>query len=659
VRARRAFIVLLAAGAAVLFAAAPAGAHALLMSSVPANGSTVAQAPKTIRLVFTEPPEPSLSSVGILDSSGHTVSGVGRPQAAPGERDALVATVRPGSLSNGVYTVTWRTVSKTDGHLTAGSISFGVGAPATATKSGGTGPSSPAPSPLSVAARWFFYWGLALLLGGAVACALLFGWTVPRGGRTLFAAAWVAAGVGVVLMTAAERATIGLPLGTLLSSTTGHQLVARAVVVAVCAAATIWVLARPGRSSLIVLAAVAAAALFVHAQAGHADTQSSVRGLNLLDQWAHLVGVGVWIGGLPWLLLGLRDADPAARTARASRFAVVATYGIAVVLITGVLRAVVEVGSIQGLFHTSFGWTLLIKSGLVLVLVALGARNHFRLVPRMRGEATGDATSLRRSVTGEVVVASLVLAVTGVLSGLAPSTYVVATAKHAPPQRIVVRGSDFATTVRVTLTVSPGTVGANTFVARVSDYDTGKPVDADSVQLQFSLPSNPNVSSTLDLRRGAGGAWTGTGTQLSIDGLWNAEVVIEEPAASTSVSLHLRTRLPPEHITSVVAPGQPTIYTIALGANLTLQTYVDPGTAGPNTVHYTFFKGSNEQPISTATARAESQSGAQTETKLLRFDPGHFGANVTLASGRWTFFIDATTTSGQHLSAYFPETIRQ
>ncbi len=459
-RLRRLGVVLLLAGAAALLAATPAQAHALLKSSVPANGSTVQQAPKTIQLFFTEPPEPALSVVGILDSSGHAVGGVGRPQAPPGGSNELVVPVRPGSLSNGVYTVTWRTVSKTDGHVTAGSISFGVGVPATATKPGvGTGPSTPAPSPLSVAARWFFYWGLALLLGGAVACAVLFGWTVPRGGRTLFAAAWVAAGVGVVLLTAAERATIGLPLGTLLSSPTGHQLVARAVVVAVCAAATIWVLARPGRSSLIVLVAAAAAAMFVHAQAGHADAQSSVRALNLLDQWAHLLGVGVWIGGLPWLLLGLRDVDPAARTARASRFAVVATYGVAVVLITGILRAVVEVGSIQGLFHTSFGWTLLIKSGLVLVLVALGARNHFRLVPRMRGEGVGDATSLRRSVTGEVVVASLVLAVTGVLSGLAPSSYVVATAKPASAQRIVVRGSDFATTVRVTLTVSPGTVG--------------------------------------------------------------------------------------------------------------------------------------------------------------------------------------------------------
>jgi hypothetical protein len=167
------------------------------------------------------------------------------------------------------------------------------------------------------------------------------------------------------------------------------------------------------------------------------------------------------------------------------------------------------------------------------------------------------------------------------------------------------------------------------------------------------------VGSSLDLKSAATGTWTGSGTQLSIDGVWNVNVVIQEPSASTDVQLRLRTRLPPEHITSVVTPGQPTIYTITLGGNITLQTYVDPGSAGPNTVHYTFFNGANEQPISEATARAESPAGAQIDTKLIRFDPGHFGANVTLSSGRWTFFIDASTTSGQHLSAYFPQTIGQ
>jgi hypothetical protein len=38
---------------------------------------------------------------------------------------------------------------------------------------------------------------------------------------------------------------------------------------------------------------------------------------------------------------------------------------------------------------------------------------------------------------------------------------------------VQVQGSDFATSVRLVLTVSPGTAGPNTFTAKLTDYDTG------------------------------------------------------------------------------------------------------------------------------------------------------------------------------------------
>ena len=184
-------------------------------------------------------------------------------------------------------------------------------------------PTTPSPSALAVTARWLFYWGLALLLGGAVACGFLFGWTLPRGGRALLAGAWVAAAAGVVLMTVAERSTVGLPLGTLLSSLTGHQLIAQAIGVGVCGGGLLWVVARPGRCVARALGVAVAATMFVHVQAGHADAQSSVRILNLLDQWVHLLAVGVWIGGPAVAAAGAARAstDAARRRARSLRAA--------------------------------------------------------------------------------------------------------------------------------------------------------------------------------------------------------------------------------------------------------------------------------------------------------------------------------------------------
>src|SRR4249919_1998906 len=97
--------VLALAGVGVL--ASPASAHALLERSYPAAGASLPRAPHTVLLDFTEAPEPSLSTVSLLDSSGRTVPGVGKPTVVPGDAQELRAALP--RLANGVYTVNWRT----------------------------------------------------------------------------------------------------------------------------------------------------------------------------------------------------------------------------------------------------------------------------------------------------------------------------------------------------------------------------------------------------------------------------------------------------------------------------------------------------------------------------------------------------------------------
>src|SRR5215472_16147204 len=146
--------VLALAGIGVL--ASPARAHALLERSFPAADSSLPSAPQAMLLYFTEAPEPSLSTVLLLDSSGQAVPRVGEPTVVPG--DAQELRVRLPGLADGVYTVNWRTVSKVDGHVTGGSFAFGIGvqppagsAAAQAAKSGSLGS---APAPADVVGLW-------------------------------------------------------------------------------------------------------------------------------------------------------------------------------------------------------------------------------------------------------------------------------------------------------------------------------------------------------------------------------------------------------------------------------------------------------------------------------------------------------------------------
>jgi copper transport protein len=692
--------VLAVAGVGVL--ASPAYAHALLERSYPAAGTSLPRAPHVMLLYFTEAPEPSLSTVSLLDSSGQIVPGIGQPSVAPSNAREL--RVRLPRLADGVYTVNWRTVSKVDGHITGGSFAFGIAvqppAGASAARAqGGSPETGSTPSPVAVAGLWLLFWGLALLAAAGATGVLVFGWRLPRGAPIVIAAGWLAAAAGILIMILSERAAAGVPFGELFGAAAGRSLLAEAAAVAVCGVAAFFAARRPAGPALVVLGAAAAGALFTHAQAGHAETQSSVRLLNVADQWLHMLAAGVWVGGLVWLLLGLRGLDGPARTAAVRRFSQLAFAAVAVIAVTGVLRAVPEVGSLGALVSTSFGVTLLIKSGLFAVLMGIAWRNRYRLVPKLaepapaapaalspvtggapagppeRGPGTesqllgagapppGSAaaraiSSLRRSVRSEVALAAIVLVAAAVLSGLPPASFVEAAGQKTASPAVTATGSDFGTTARVRLTVSPGTVGPNRFTVHVLGYDSGRPLPARGVRLEFSLPSNPNVASSLDLARGPGGTWSGQGTNLSIDGQWDVDVVVQQAATAVDVLLRLRTRLPPEHITVSRQPGQPALYTIQLGNGRSLQTYLQRLIPGQGLVHFTFFQASGqEEPITSASATAITPAGADQPLKLARLASGHFVANLSLKPGQWTFRINATTAGGQPLSGYFSPTI--
>jgi nitrogen fixation protein FixH len=220
----------------------------------------------------------------------------------------------------------------------------------------------------------------------------------------------------------------------------------------------------------------------------------------------------------------------------------------------------------------------------------------------------------------------------------------------------VVTGSDFATTTRVRLQVSPGTIGPNRFVADVTDYDTGQPVPADRMSLTFSLPGQPDVGSTLVLKHRADGMWQAEGTALAIDGRWDVLALIESSSGSTQVSLTVTPRAPPQQISVSRVAGQPDLYTITLTGGVQIQTYVDPGRPGTNQLHVTAFDSSGQElPLDSISVRAESPSDTNA-LDMQRFSPGHFVANLDIVPGSWRFLISATAKDGSILTASFQQT---
>jgi copper transport protein len=644
-----------------LVVAAPgAGAHALLRDSTPKDGALLDAPPTEIVIDFTEPPDLGLSKITVVTADGQAVE-TGSLEKAP-DKGNRVRLALP-QIGEGVYTVTWRVLSRVDGHVTGGAFSFGVGVEPAAVPTGGSGGAPvvevPRPSALSVIGRWGFYWGLALLLGGAVAWLFVFRGQVARGG-VLAVIAWSLAAAGLVGMFLAERSSVGVSVGALLSSDRGKLLIARAVALAVAGLGVAFLLVRRSRPAAVALAVTTAAAMAIHAYAGHAGASETWRWFKVGTQWVHIMAVAVWVGGLVWLLLGTWGRESEERARAVGRFSFLAGFALAGVASTGAVRAIQEVGWSPGrLFDTGFGLTVVAKSVLFGGLVLIGAYNRFRVVPALAAGARRLGT-LRRTVGGEITLATGVFGVTGIMAGLAPPTQYPAVTAPPAPEQVVVAGSDFAQTVRVRLTATPGTPGPNTFDVRIQDFDSGEAVPALSVRLRFRLPERSDIGeSELELSKAAEGRWQGQGTNLSVGGTWRVGVLIQQAADSKEIPLELKTRAPVQEVQVIEGgPGQPDLYTISLPGDRSVQAYVDPGTPGDNEVHFTFFDPAGEElAVTEATINAAPSDGDGLELEVRRLGPGHFVAGVELETGGWRFAVEATAEDGAALTAQFDQEI--
>jgi copper transport protein len=646
---RRALIVAGLVAAGLVLPGPAAHAHALLRSSSPANGDVLESSPPEVVISFTEPPDHGLSQIQVFDSNGSAVE-TGPLEGIPGDPRGLKVPL-PG-LPEGTYTVSWRVLSTADGHVTTGSFAFGVGvAPEPVAQASGRYVDQQRPTFLSVASRWVFYWGLALLFGGAMAALFVF-----RSGRTvpwLLWSAWAVAALGLLGMFLAERIAVGVSTIELLGSERGRLLLARGAAVLLALPATAAAALRPAPRTAGALAIVTGGAMLVQSFAGHAGALESTPALQIGVQWLHLLAVGAWVGGLVWLVVGIilrRDED---RAGSIRRFSTLATIALPVVAVTGFLRALNQVGfEPVRLIDTGFGLTVVGKSVLFLGLLGLGAYNRYRLVPRVRSSGSTLST-LRWTVSTEIVLGAGIFGLTGILAGLPPP----AQAPPTPaPARVVADGSDPAGLIQLRLVASPGTAGINRFDARITDAE-GEPLDATGVQLTFSLPSRPDIaSSELDLEMVRPGQWRGEGPNLSVHGAWDVGALVLMGGDSRTVDLHVRTRLPNQNVT--VSEGEPPIYTVSLPSGISVQGFVEPGIPGPNEVHLTFLTTEGaEQPVELGGFEALPASGQPMALDPVQLSPGHYVAQQDLEGGRWTFLVEGSTPEGTPVSAYFRESI--
>jgi putative copper export protein/methionine-rich copper-binding protein CopC len=633
-RSRRWFAALLVvAGALVgmLAGAPPSGAHALLLTSTPAAGAVLDEqsAPTVLRLAFSEEPEARLSSVAVTDERGvRRDIGTVVSTAERSLETGLTA------LERGVYTVTWRVLSRVDGHSTSGTFDFGVGVLPTRVAEP---PPTPRVSLLELAGRWAFLAGLTLLLGSAV---------VPGSARQA-TAGWVVAVVGLAVLAEAQCRTASSSFAALWPTPVGRALAWRGVALTAAAPCVFGALVRASRHERSQAArqrrgleagaaAAAAAALAVHVAAGHAAGLRGWQWASVATQWAHAAAVAVWIGGLVALLAAVRGAPGEAKAAMVRRFSTAAAVALAVVVATGAAAGVRQVRSWEALTATSYGRAVVVKVALLAAAAALAGVNRWRNVRRAGAELRG----LRWVSAGEVALASAALVTAAVLAGLSPPV-----AALGAPKPLAVTGHDAATSVTARLTTLTDRAGANRFTLRLTDRDSGLPVGARRARLDFRSLDDPSTPPTaLDLRRQGSGRYVGEGNNLSVDGRWSVTVTADDvvvPLALTTAS--------PSLFVTVGRDGDDPYYGVQLPDSTLVYFTPKPARVGRTTLQIAW----NDVIDTERTVAWTVLTVDGRQYPVRRAGPGRFTADVELPSRRTAVTANAAAFDGSRLRAAF------
>jgi len=543
----------LAAALVALVVPAAASAHAYLVKTVPTATGILNAPPPAVELTYDEAVEPRFAIISVTDVNAHRMT-TGPVRRSPANPDTLVVPLRP-HLPEGWYLVYWRAIS-VDGHPVQGAFTFAVGpnpGPApqfVVPKIGQT-----ATTPNLLVARWVVFLSVMIAIGLFFLRIGIARPLVRRVEGTSLRAATIAFGVaaaiGLValpvyldLATANDSLRSVFDVGALVPlfrvTAFGRAYVDMEICFALfCAAASIaiWVdrPLRERRSIAELFAALgagvaAAAVLLVPGTAGHA-AQTSPRGISVPLDWLHLVSGSLWLGGLVGLLVLWRSLGAGRRVAGLSvcvpRFSNVAFVSVLLLLGTGVGATIIHLPTVATLWQTSYGIAILIKIGLLVAAMLLGAVNLLRTKPQLvaareRPELGASAARLlRRAISGETLLVAGAVFAAAVLSSLAPPSAALAQAGSAlatvGPGRVasVVHKSGYTFKVLV----DPNKAAAsNSFALEITKG--GRPVLGANVTLTFEMLDMQMANQEYQLSESAPGVYTHPASALVMVGRW-------------------------------------------------------------------------------------------------------------------------------------------
>jgi copper transport protein len=200
---------------------------------------------------------------------------------------------------------------------------------------------------------------------------------------------------------------------------------------------------------------------------------------------------------------------------------------VAVLIVTGLYSALVEVGSVAALIDSLYGRALLVKMILFAPLLLVASVNLF-LTPRgLRAGEVVWSKRLRGLVGVEITLMVGIFAAVAVMASADPAR--ASLASRLPPPDHSFSDYKEVDDIHIHFDVVPGWVGQNDFYVTLLTK-AGDPIDdASLIRVRFDNQTQPVGQSEVRPQPVGNGEYKISGANLSVPGTWRARVTVQRP----------------------------------------------------------------------------------------------------------------------------------
>jgi copper transport protein len=403
-------------------------AHAFTIRSDPSPSQSLPTPPTKVDVYFSEPIDLRYSTIKVLDAGGKQIDNKDERNIG-GDPASLSVTLPSSPLKDGVYTVSTKVLSATDGHVVDNAFVFGIGQ--TAIPSGQHsnsqfGSQSQLYIPNAIA-RFPAYVGQVLVVGAAFASIWIWKpfsevrWLndtiIPLRNRidrslvilmVIGSAILVVSDFGIIYVQASDLGTgINEAIGTKFGSVWVMRTIESFILLAVSLGIYLKrvrktiksaVSISPSKGEVASLLVIGLAILATTTLIGHGATSGQI--LPIAIDFIHNLAASLWIGGIIYLAFvvapKIKSADTLEENVKAStlsiiipRFSTIPVTILGVIVVTGPFLLYFIENNLDVTLASLYGKWLIVKLSLAAIMIAIGGYNQ-RIIQR---DAVGMSTA--------------------------------------------------------------------------------------------------------------------------------------------------------------------------------------------------------------------------------------------------------------------------